>query len=419
MTEIQSGVPLDVVKQYDRDHGLFEEFIDINLKLFKAFITENALQVYDIKGFVLPRDVLMERIENGSYKTIYEFDDLMTIRILTFLEDETRYIAEIIQGEFKVLRDFSKTGTVRDPKHFGYACQKYLARMLDSRLEWIEYRRFREFKLEIQIRSMLQHTWAEVQEVLYPSHRLAHMAPELLRDGARVVGFLELADRELNRIHAGITPASQPKPEVVPLQTTPIIDPIPKAPPPEIHQKAENLNPVVTIPSSIPEHPGSNPAMVEPLPTITPVSDVIMDPEELARMKQALDTFKEKLAHWVLGNVSVRLVDRDIADMYDVPLRFDDAFLVGLARTNGHLENLEDGDLEKVLLDNTARVKELARKTFGEPGKVELTHMARGAALLSLGRLLAERMGAGRVSLAGLEIAQTLLVKKNNSPTPA
>ncbi|HAT49708.1 MAG: hypothetical protein HQL07_17320 [Nitrospirae bacterium] len=418
MTEIQPGVPLHVIKQYDRDHGLLEEFIDINLKLFKAFITENALQIYDIKGFVLPRDVLVERLESTTSKTIHEVDDLMIIRILTFLEDETRYIAEIIQGEFKVLHDFSKTGIVRDPQYFGYACQRYLVRMLDSRLEWIEYRRFREFKLEIQIRSMLQHTWAEIQEVLYPSHRLAHMAPELLRDGARVVSFLELADRELNRIHANKTPASQPKPETMVTQTTPIIDPIPA--PSQTHQEAEeNTVPLTIAPAPTPEQPSANPTVAETIIIATPVSEVVITPEELARTQQALEAFKEKLTNWVLGNVSVRLIDRDIADIYDVPLRFDESFLTGLAGANGHLEDLEDGDLEKVLLDNTARVKELARKTFGEPGKVALTHMARGAALLSLGRLLAERMGAGRISLAGLEVAQTLLVQNNNSPASA
>lgn len=417
MTESQKGVHREVLKHYDRDRSVFEEFVDINLKLFKAFISENALQVYDIKGYVLDREAVVARLETRVVGNLLELDDLMSIRILTFLEDETRFIAEIIKGEFKVLKDRTRQGALRDSKHFGYAHPCYLTRMLDKRLEWIEYRRFRDFRLEIQIRSMLQHTWMEVQGVLFPPDRMPGLSPESLRDGARVAGLLELADRELNRVKVRSTRPSQSETKVD----------IKKVEEKKLDAKKEgHLSegndrgiPVradkvegVGLPKALKDRGAGGQAPVidtlkdanlslalrEEDKGLGGLLDVVGDGvADKVRLDPTLEAFKEKLARWALSNVSARLMDREISDMYDVPLKFDDLFLNELARTCGHLVDLVEKDLERLLLENTARIRDLARLTFGEPGKVKLGYVARGAGLWMLGIMLAEKKSKGKI----------------------
>jgi hypothetical protein len=82
-----------------------------------------------------------------------------------------------------------------DPDKFGYISLHYIIKLNTARKQLREYERFKEFKAEIQIRTILQHAWADIE------HDLGYKSKETIprniqRDFNRLSGLLELADKE-------------------------------------------------------------------------------------------------------------------------------------------------------------------------------------------------------------------------------
>ena len=91
-----------------------------------------------------------------------------------------------------------------DPDRFGYLSLHFVVSLNASRLQLAEYQEFAGCKAEIQIRSILQHSWAEVNHDL--GYKTVGTIPqEIRRSFARVAGLLELADSEFVRIREALS----------------------------------------------------------------------------------------------------------------------------------------------------------------------------------------------------------------------
>jgi hypothetical protein len=89
--------------------------------------------------------------------------------------------------------------TTLDPDRFGYLSLHYVVSLNEGRLALPEYRNFDNVKFEIQIRSILQHAWAEIEHDL--GYRTENAIPaQLRRRFSRLAGLLELADEEFTQI---------------------------------------------------------------------------------------------------------------------------------------------------------------------------------------------------------------------------
>ncbi|TMR94372.1 GTP pyrophosphokinase [Nonomuraea basaltis] len=82
-----------------------------------------------------------------------------------------------------------------DPDRFGYLSLHYVASLDTRRAELAEYKRFANNGFEIQIRSILQHAWAEIEHDLGYKSRLG-VPSTTRRRFSRLAGLLELADAE-------------------------------------------------------------------------------------------------------------------------------------------------------------------------------------------------------------------------------
>lgn len=354
----------DVIAEYDREKNTCDEFVDINLKLFKAFIAENSLQVYDISGSVLDREEVLVCLKTGKYQHVHDIDNLMSIRVLTFFEDETTHIAKIVKGEFKILKDAHEGKILAHAKHFGYHHRCYVIKLLEPRLQWIEYRKFKSFKLEIRIQSLMQHAWFEIHGMLMPEIPPKKFSPEIMRASARVVGLMELVDRELNQIKGSIRLATS---------TMDLLD---------------DPTPVPSPQADAEEIPAMDPPIVEETPMIPSTPNFYEENEKLTPIPLSQD-LKDAIVQLVLNNDSVRLVDRNIADYFDLPLKFDEQFLEKLYNTP-ILSALSTAELQEELLRNLAEFTRMAGIVFGPPGKTSLDHVAKGTSMLILAHLLLE-----------------------------
>jgi ppGpp synthetase/RelA/SpoT-type nucleotidyltranferase len=122
--------------------------------------------------------------------------DLLGLRIITYFRDEVDQVARLIEREFVV--DYENSTDKRatlDPDRFGYLSQHYVVQLSPTRIALPEYQRYGGIKFELQIRSILQHAWAEIERDFgYKSE--AAFPRRLRRRFSRLAAVVELADDE-------------------------------------------------------------------------------------------------------------------------------------------------------------------------------------------------------------------------------
>ncbi|MFL6282676.1 MAG: GTP pyrophosphokinase family protein [Pyrinomonadaceae bacterium] len=112
------------------------------------------------------RDSLMKKIQAKSYTQLSDITDICGIRIITYYDEEVDAVARIIENEFEIDPENSVDKRKKAPDTFGYLSSHYIVRLRPVRLQLPEYGRFSQCQAEIQIRSIIQHAWAEIEHDL-------------------------------------------------------------------------------------------------------------------------------------------------------------------------------------------------------------------------------------------------------------
>lgn len=146
-------------------------------------------------------DSFKKKVETDKYHDpINQVTDLAGIRIITYVEDEVGAISKVIEETFDVDSENSldKSKELGIDK-VGYKSIHYVAKIKSDRLKLPEYKIFKNMRFEIQIRTILQHAWAEIEHDR--NYKFSGKLPnEISRRFKLLAGTLEILDREFNNI---------------------------------------------------------------------------------------------------------------------------------------------------------------------------------------------------------------------------
>ena len=192
----------NLLQQYDDKVRLYQSFANEVEHLIRSILNASNINCNAISSRIKTRDSIAEKIrrKGGKYSTISDITDVVGVRIITYYSDDVDKVAKIIESEFDVDKENSidKRATL-EPDRFGYCSVHYVVMMSPTRLALRENRAFEGIKFEIQIRSVLQHAWAEIEhDIGYKSE--VTIPPEMRRSFSRIAGLLEIADKEFNQI---------------------------------------------------------------------------------------------------------------------------------------------------------------------------------------------------------------------------
>lgn len=182
-----------------------EEFISFDRKLtllIEALISAENIGTHQISSRVKSEISMENKIisKKGKYKNLFEITDCIGIRIITYFEHQVDEIAKLIEQEFLIDLENSIDKRKLEIDRFGYKSLHYVISLNQSRLKLKEYSKYSEFKVEIQIRTILQHAWAEIEHDL--GYKSEVSTPDFLkRDFFRVAALLETADKEFGKIN--------------------------------------------------------------------------------------------------------------------------------------------------------------------------------------------------------------------------
>lgn len=179
----------------------YEEYANSIVTLLNNLMSLNGITVHGIYSRVKDKNSLSNKInEKNKYNSILEITDIVGIRIITHFEGEVDIVAEVLNSEFYLDKEHSADKRNKDnPDVFGYASLHYILKLKEPRYSLAEYSNCKDVKFEVQIRSVLQHAWAEINHDLGYKNK-KDVPVDIQRDFSRISGLLELADKEFIRI---------------------------------------------------------------------------------------------------------------------------------------------------------------------------------------------------------------------------
>ena len=191
--------------KYETELGLYEDFALSVASVLERCLEEKHIKSQSISYRAKDPDEFERKAARpvpGSVTAKYsdpltQITDKVGVRVITYFLHNVDEIDELVPGEFEVIERTLKASD--EPDRFGYRSLHFLVKYLDNRTQLTEYRRFKGLIAEIQVRTVLQHAWAEIE------HDIRYKSPSLLPDSVSrrfgsLAGLIEIADREFQAI---------------------------------------------------------------------------------------------------------------------------------------------------------------------------------------------------------------------------
>lgn len=163
------------------------------------FLDEKKISSFDVENRVKDEQSFIDKVERKSYSNPFEqVEDIAGVRVICYYNEDLSSIDEIIKEQFIVLSYSNKSNELSD-NQFGYASNHYVIRLKEEWLQAPNYRGLEKLKVEIQVRTILMHSWAAI------SHKLLYkknddIPKEFKRKLNRLSALIELADEQFDDI---------------------------------------------------------------------------------------------------------------------------------------------------------------------------------------------------------------------------
>lgn len=203
---VDAQVQTEILEQYAKSRGVFLDFTSTLSTLVHTLLARGGVQVHAVTHRCKDQTSLAEKLSRPekTYNALSDVTDLVGLRITTYFANDVDLVASLLENEFKIDQQSSiDKRKYADPDRFGYSSLHYVVELGPARTQLPEYSRYAGLKCEVQVRSILQHAWAEIEHDLgYKS--AAGVPAEVRRRFARVAGLLELADDEFSHIRIAL-----------------------------------------------------------------------------------------------------------------------------------------------------------------------------------------------------------------------
>ena len=140
-----------------------------------------------------------------------DIHDIIGVRITTFHSTEIPEIIEALRDQFIVRRSVDKAAQTRIAGDFGYGSH-HLILEVDDRVD--ELNAYKGWQFEVQIRTVLQHAWAEFEHDIRYKRSGRPLDPRVDRAFTLAAGLIELADQQFDQIAAIQEPEASPANDV-------------------------------------------------------------------------------------------------------------------------------------------------------------------------------------------------------------
>ncbi len=195
-----------ILDEYREKLPVFKKLKDIVIKLLRDRLAKNQIVVSGVEGRVKTEKSLTGKLElkGFKYNTLDDITDILGVRIITFFSDEVDVISALAEQMFEI--DWENSVDKRkmlEIDRFGYMSLHYICRLPKAQYHDPEVPELNHLRFELQMRSTLQHVWANMyHDMGYKSD--VEIPAEYQRNMSRLAGMLELADEQFSHIRKEI-----------------------------------------------------------------------------------------------------------------------------------------------------------------------------------------------------------------------
>ena len=180
-----------IMEEYREQKANFVELGNVVSDLLRNIVKDNNIEVLAVEHRVKAEQSLAGKLElkGDKYTSLEDITDILGTRIICFFSDDVDKVADNIQKYFDIDWENSvdKRAQLR-PDAFGYLSLHYICSLPNNG----KYpKELCGKKFELQIRSILQHTWAAINHDLgYKSD--FGIPKRITRDFSRIAGYIEV-----------------------------------------------------------------------------------------------------------------------------------------------------------------------------------------------------------------------------------
>lgn len=190
----------ELIEYYKKNREHYRKMGKRLEKFLKTIFEKEKIPFHSISSRAKSRDSFLKKLKRKEYDSVDLFTDLCGLRVITFLESETKIVEQFLRNNFLIdeINSVDKSDTLGEDK-VGYKSIHLVASIPNEILMLPEFERFKGLKFEIQVRTILQHAWAEVEHD--KNYKFSgQLPPDIKRRFKLLAGFLEIADREFESI---------------------------------------------------------------------------------------------------------------------------------------------------------------------------------------------------------------------------
>ena len=195
-----------ILDEYRENIPVFDRIKSIVLDTISQSFKDNNIVVTALEGRIKTEKSLTGKLELKGYKyrSLSDITDICGVRVITFFNDEVDVISALVEKLFEVDWDNSvDKRKMHEIDRFGYMSLHYICRIPPSLFSDPDFPQINQFRFELQMRSALQHVWANMQHDMgYKTE--VEIPLEYQRSMNRLAGILELADEQFSRIRREI-----------------------------------------------------------------------------------------------------------------------------------------------------------------------------------------------------------------------
>ena len=192
-----------IKEKYIKMRGNYEKLCMNLEQALKILLDEEKISYLSVSGRVKDVDSFYEKISRKNYNNPFEqVEDICGLRIICYYKSDIDKICKIINREFEVLESQDKEELLNNDQ-FGYRSHHFIIKIKKDWLSIPNYRGLNDLKVEIQVRTNLMHTWAEIEHKL-EYKKEEDIAKEFKRRFSFLSAKLEEADEQFEALKKDI-----------------------------------------------------------------------------------------------------------------------------------------------------------------------------------------------------------------------
>ena len=208
------------VAQYRERHPMLVEATKTFTEMVEGLLDDAGINYLSVTGRTKSVESFKGkagRLDGGVPRypnPIEDITDAIGVRVITYVQSDVTAVADLLAQELAVLDDRDLGLETARAGRWGYASRHLLVAVDASRTVPPAHESLRRLSASVQIRTVLQHAWAEFEhDIRYKGTVPDEYASDLDRRFTLAAGLLELADREFSAIRDRLLVAIPAEPE--------------------------------------------------------------------------------------------------------------------------------------------------------------------------------------------------------------